>query len=655
MPGAATAAVVDTRLRTQHAEGPAAVLAIGTANPANIVYQDGFADYYFGLTKSEDLTELKDKMKRICKQIYPSTSTVALSIILSTCAELTLICFSTPDESKIVGHGLFGDGAGAIIVGAGPLADGECPLFEMVLASQTTIPGTEHALGMQTTGSGIDFHLSIQVPKLIKDNIQQCLLDTFRSVGNMDPNWNDLFWAVHPGGRAILDNIEGELQLQPAKLAASRHVLSEYGNMSGTTIAFVLDDLRRRREKEGYEQQQYEWGVMLAFGPGITIEAMVLPMPGAATAAVVDTRLCTQHAEGPAAVLAIGTANPANIIYQDGFADYYFGLTKSHRSGIEKRYIHLDEKLIHEHPEIIDKHMPSLETRVDIVTTEVPKLAESAARKAIVEWGRPVTDITHLIFSTYSGCSAPSADLKLASLLNLNPSVSRTILSLHGCSGGGRALQLAKELAENNRDARVLIACAELTLICFSTPDESKIVGHGLFGDGAGAIIVGAGPLADGECPLFEMVLASQTTIPGTEHALGMQTTGSGIDFHLSIQVPKLIKDNIQQCLLDTFRSVGNKDPNWNDLFWAVHPGGRAILDNIEGELQLQPAKLAASRHVLSEYGNMSGTTIAFVLDDLRRRREKEGDEQQQHEWGVMLAFGPGITIEAMVLRNPLS
>ncbi len=96
-------------------------------------------------------------------------------------------------------------------------------------------------------------------------------------------------------------------------------------------------------------------------------------------------------------------------------------------------------------------------------------------------------------------------------------------------------------------------------------------------------------------------------------------------------------------------------DPNWNDLFWAVHPGGRAILDNIEGELQLQPAKLAASRHVLNEYGNMSGTTIAFVLDDLRLRREKEGDQHQQLEWGVMLAFGPGITIEAMVLSNTLS
>uniref|UniRef100_A0A0E0M5Z4 Chalcone synthase n=1 Tax=Oryza punctata TaxID=4537 RepID=A0A0E0M5Z4_ORYPU len=426
---------------------------------------------------------------------------------------------------------------------------------------------------------------------------------------------------------------------------------------------------------------------MLAVGPGITIEAMVLhihsqpvrliasghvlplpsAMPGAATTAAVDSRRCTQHAEGPATILAIGTANPANIYPQDEFADYYFGLTKSEhltelkdkmkricqKSGIEKRYIHLDEELIRAHPEIIDKTLPSLEARVDIASIEVPKLAESAARKAIAEWGRPATEITHLIFSTYSGCRAPSADLQLAMLLGLRPSVSRTILSLHGCSGGGRALQLAKEIAENNHGARVLVALSELTLVCFSTPDESKIVGHGLFGDGAGAIIVGAVPLVDGERPLFEMLAASQTMIPGTEHALGMQATNSGIDFHLSIQVPMVIKDNIHQCLLDAFQLVGSMDPNWNDLFWVVHPGGRAILDNIEDKLQLQPGKLAASRYVLSEYGNMSGATIAFVLDELRRRREKDEGGLQQPKWGVMLAFGPGITIEAMVLRNP--
>uniref|UniRef100_A0A0D9XI05 Chalcone synthase n=1 Tax=Leersia perrieri TaxID=77586 RepID=A0A0D9XI05_9ORYZ len=393
-------------------------------------------------------------------------------------------------------------------------------------------------------------------------------------------------------------------------------------------------------------------------------------MPGAATDDMVESRRYTQHAQGPAAVLAIGTENPTNIVLQDEFAGHYFSLTKCNhltelkekmkriceKSGIEKRYMHMGDEFIRAHPEIIDKNLPSLDARADIAATEVLKLAESAARKAIAEWGRPATDITHLIFSTYSGCRAPSYDLQLASLLGLRPTVSRTILSLHGCSGGGRALQLAKELAENNRGARVLVACSEVILMCFGCPDVTNIVGHAIFGDGAGAVIVGGGPFDDDvERPLFEMVAASQTMIPGTGKEIGMQITSTGIDFQLTMKVPMLIRDNIQQCLLDAFRSMGNTDPpNWNDLFWAVHPGGRAILDSIEGTLQLQPSKLAASRHVLREYGNMSGATITFVLDEVRRRREKEdGEQQKQPEWGVMLAFGPGITIETMVLRTP--
>ncbi|XP_062227347.1 bisdemethoxycurcumin synthase-like [Phragmites australis] len=390
-------------------------------------------------------------------------------------------------------------------------------------------------------------------------------------------------------------------------------------------------------------------------------------MTRANNAAMRDSR-SMQHAEGPAAVLAIGTANPSGaVVPQDEFPDQFFRVTNSdhltdlkeklkricHKTGIEKRHFHMTEEILRAHPEFLDRELPSLDARIDIVATAVPKLAESAAAKAIAEWGRPATDITHLIFSTYSGCRAPSADLQLASLLGLRPTVCRTILSLHGCYGGGRALHLAKELAENNRGARVLVACSEITLVCFYGPDGSNLVGHALFGDGAGAVIVGAGPLTGVERPLFEMVGATQTTIPGTEYALGMQVAGGGIDFHLAIQVPMLLGQNVERCLLDALRSALGDDVDvaWNDLFWAVHPGGRPILDNIEAVLKLEPGKLAASRHVLREYGNMSGATIVFVLDELRRRRD---DEEGDHwpEWGVMLAFGPGITIETIVLHS---
>ncbi|TVU03446.1 hypothetical protein EJB05_50996, partial [Eragrostis curvula] len=335
-----------------------------------------------------------------------------------------------------------------------------------------------------------------------------------------------------------------------------------------------------------------------------------------ANGAVRESRPRRQHAEGSAAVLAIGTANPSGtIVPQDEFADQFFRVSNCDhladlkgkfnricsKTGIEKRHFHLTEEVLLAHQEFLDRELPSLDARIDMVATTVPKLAESAALKAIAEWGRPATDITHLVFSTYSGCRAPSADLELATLLKLRPTVSRTILSLHGCYGGGRALQLAKELAENNRGARVLVACAEITLVCFAGPDGSNLVGHALFGDGAGVAIVGAGAFAGGERPLFEMVSATQTTIPRTEHALGMQVAAGGIDFHLAIQVPSLIGQNVEQCLLGAFRAtraaLGDDDADelaWDDMFWAVHPGGRPILDNIEAVLKLGPKKLAA-------------------------------------------------------------
>ncbi|KAK1654063.1 hypothetical protein QYE76_071868 [Lolium multiflorum] len=252
-------------------------------------------------------------------------------------------------------------------------------------------------------------------------------------------------------------------------------------------------------------------------------------------------RSMQEHAEGPAAMLAIGTANPTGVVIpQDQFADHIFRATKTdhltelkermkricQKTGIEKRHFHLNEESVGAHPQFVDRELPSLDARIDMVATAVPNLAQAAATKAIAAWGRPATDITHLVFSTYSACQAPSFDLRLASLLGLRPTVSRTILSLHGCYGGGRALHLAKQLAENNRGARVLVACAELTLVCFGAPDGSNLVGTALFGDGAGAVIVGAGPFHEGERPLFEMVSATQTTIPRTEHVLGMQVSG---------------------------------------------------------------------------------------------------------------------------------
>jgi predicted naringenin-chalcone synthase len=318
-------------------------------------------------------------------------------------------------------------------------------------------------------------------------------------------------------------------------------------------------------------------------------------------------------------------------------------------TAINKRYFYHSEEMLRRHPELIDRTLPSLDVRMDIAATAVPELAAAAAAKAIAEWGRPATDITHLVVSTYSGAHMPGADLRLASLLGLGPSVCRTMLYLNGCNSGSTALRVAKDIAENNRGARVLVACAELTLVLFRAPDDGAdnetIIMQALFGDGAGAVIVGADPDVI-ERPLFEMVAASQTVIPQSEHAATGRLRKDGLLFHPSMEMPRLVQEDIERCLADMLGPLGLGGSGWNDLFWAVHPGGRAILDGVEEVLRLDPEKLAASRHVLSEYGNMSGPTVIFVLDEVRRRHQGHAAGL-----GVMVGIGPGISIETMVLH----
>ncbi|KAG8080301.1 hypothetical protein GUJ93_ZPchr0007g5191 [Zizania palustris] len=378
-----------------------------------------------------------------------------------------------------------------------------------------------------------------------------------------------------------------------------------------------------------------------------------------------------QRADGPAAVLAIGTANPTTCISQNDYPDYYFRVTNSEHltdlkdkfkklcysgqqaSRTEKRFFHHTEKLIGAHPEFLDRATPSLDARLDIAITAAPELAASAAEKAIAEWGRPATDITHLVVATNSGAHAPSVDHYLALLLGLRPTVRRTMLHLNGCSAGSAALRLAKDLAENNRGARVLVACVELNVVAFHGPKDDypqTLICQAAFGDGAGAVIVGADAVHPVEHPLFEMVSASQTVIPGTEHVLNMQLTEHGLDGNISYkELIPLAGDNAEECLSDAFRQLGVA-VEWNDLFWVVHPGSRFIVDQIDKNLRLERGKLAASRRVLRDYGNMLGATLIFVLDEQRRLMQEEGDEA---EWGVMMGFGPGFTIETMVLHAP--
>ncbi|CAL9058391.1 chalcone synthase 2-like [Musa acuminata AAA Group] len=377
----------------------------------------------------------------------------------------------------------------------------------------------------------------------------------------------------------------------------------------------------------------------------------------------------SQRAEGSATVLAIGTATPVNVLYQADYPDYYFRITKSEhltelkekfkrmcdKSMIHKRYMHINEEILKENPNVCAYMAPSLDARQDIVVVEVPKLGKEAAVKAIKEWGQPKSKITHLVFCTTSGVDMPGADYQLTKLLGLRPSVNRFMMYQQGCFAGGTVLRMAKDLAENNRGARVLVVCSEITAVTFRGPSEShldSLVGQALFGDGAAAIIVGADPDPATEQPIFQLVSASQTILPDSEGAIDGHLREVGLTFHLLKDVPGLISKNIERSLAEAFKPLGISD--WNSIFWIAHPGGPAILDQVEAKLGLEKEKMKATREVLKEYGNMSSACVLFILDEMRKRSAEDGKATTGEglEWGVLFGFGPGLTVETVVLHS---
>ncbi|CAL9199366.1 unnamed protein product [Musa hybrid cultivar] len=765
---------IDAFRKAQRPQGPATIMAIGTANPPNLYEQSTFPDFYFRVTNSDHMPELKEKFRRICgktmikkrymhlteevlKQkpgmcsymdpsfderqeivveevprlakeaaakaieewgrdksgithlVFCSTSGIdmpgadyrlvkllglPLSVnrimlysqachigaqilriakdiaennkdarVLVVACELNTLIFRGPDERdflSLAGQAAFADGAAAVIVGADPIQGVEKPIFEMMSAAQVTVPDCERAVGGHLKEIGLTFHFMNQLPMLISNNLENCLLEAFKPLGITD--WNEVFWVSHPGNWGIMDAIEKKVGLKQEKLRSSRHVFGEYGNMMSATVLFVMDDVRRRSAAEGRATtgDGLEWGVLFGFGPGLTIETVM---------ASVHPFRKAQRARGPATIMAIGTANPPNLYEQSTFPDFYFRVTNSDhmpelkekfrricgKTMIKKRYMHLTEEVLKDKPGMCSYMDPSLDERQDIVVEEVPRLAKEAAAKAIEEWGRDKSGITHLVFCSTSGVDMPGADYRLVKLLGLPLSVNRIMLYSQACHIGAQMLRIAKDIAENNKDARVLVVACELNTLIFRGPDERdflSLAGQAAFADGAAAVIVGADPIQGVEKPIFEMMSASQVTVPDCERAVGGHLKEIGLTFHFMNQLPMLIANNLENCLLEAFKPLGITD--WNEVFWVSHPGNWGIMDAIERKVGLKQEKLRSSRHVFGEYGNMMSATVLFVMDDVRKRSAAEGRATTGDglEWGVLFGFGPGLSIETVVLRS---
>jgi predicted naringenin-chalcone synthase len=312
------------------------------------------------------------------------------------------------------------------------------------------------------------------------------------------------------------------------------------------------------------------------------------------------------------------------------------------RSGIEHRYSCLPLAAIPEEAGgdggfYRHGQFPDTAARMRMFETHAAPLAAAAVNR--LKLGADRNRITHLIITSCTGFSAPGLDLQLVERCGLPSSVERTMVGFMGCYAAINALKLARHIVRSERAARVLAVNLELcSLHCHDTTDIEQMLTFMLFADGSAAALVTAEP-EGAALDSFHAVV-----VPDTPDLITWHIRNFGFDMTLSGTVPATIEESLRK---ESGTILKGMPPDAIDL-WAVHPGGRTVLDAVERAFDLPPPALAASREVLRRYGNISSATVMFVLERLLR-------SAQHGARGCAMSFGPGMVAETMLFHAVMS
>lgn len=282
---------------------------------------------------------------------------------------------------------------------------------------------------------------------------------------------------------------------------------------------------------------------------------------------------------------------------------------------------------------------PSTGERNAVYRREAPPLSAAAARDALARSGFEAADVTHVVTASCTGFFAPGPDFLLVKQLGIPLTAERYHIGFMGCAAAFPALRAATRISDAVPGAVVLVVCTELcSLHIRSSRDPEQIVASAVFGDGAAAAIVSsAAARTDG--PVLEVGDFSTAITAEGESDMDWTIGDSGFEMRLTAEVPRIIGREIAG-VVDTVLGEG-VDPLGEVDMWAVHPGGRSVLDRVQGGLDLPDEAMAHSRAVLRDYGNMSSATILFIL-----QRILADDSLDDGARVVGLCFGPGLTVE---------
>lgn len=359
-------------------------------------------------------------------------------------------------------------------------------------------------------------------------------------------------------------------------------------------------------------------------------------------------------------ITAIGTATPPNRFDQVTLADFMVNVmhadgnherkikTVFRASGIKHRHSVLDDygkdSGYTVYPNNGSEVFPGTGERMRLYRRYALPLSIAAVNN--LEENAPpfaLPGITHVVVVSCTGMYAPGLDIDIIKHFNLPTDTERLCINFMGCYAAFNGIKAADVICRSNHEAKVLIVCTELCSLHFQPrPDDDNILANALFGDGAAALLVEA---TSGNRKSLSLELFYSDLALNGEHDMAWAVADTGFEMRLSSYVPDLLKNSIARF----FRSLLEKGKIEAQAikYFAIHPGGKKILQAIEKELELTREQNRFAYDVLENFGNMSSPTVVFVLKAIL-------DQLQPDENGALIwsaAFGPGLTLESMLLK----
>ncbi len=350
-------------------------------------------------------------------------------------------------------------------------------------------------------------------------------------------------------------------------------------------------------------------------------------------------------------VAAVAPALPGPPHAQDTISDVITPLVTGTdaRTGQLMRRLHRNSGVRTRHLALAPEAYPTVRDfghANDLYLAVGTDLAARAARDALDRAGLPPEAVDFVLFTSVTGIGAPSVDAALVGRLGLRSDVKRLPSFGLGCAGGAAGLARVHDYLAGHPHDVALLVCLELCSLTLQHggTDPADLVASGLFGDGAGAAV-----LVGGDHPVAataagpEVVATRSRLYPGTDADLGWRIGASGFRIVLSPGLPDVVRGELAADVEGLLEAHGLKTGDVTR--WVVHAGGPKILDAVEQALALPADALEASRESLAAVGNLSSASVLDVLDRTLRSGAPSGSP------GVLLAFGPGVSVEMVLLR----